>query len=90
MVRNRKEKLRRWLEKQQNYFKTKKDFADELKRDLFKNVLGFLEREGYDFSKEKCKNEVEKLEGSLDSLASIMRDCYQQVLNKMWSIENND
>ncbi len=88
-----KKALEDWLEKQQNYFEkeyqTKKKFPDELKRDIFKQTLSYLQREGWDKTKEYCNKRVGESEGKLNGLSSILRGCYQDILNKMWSINKS-
>ena len=87
----KKESLREYLEKQINHFnkryKSSDNIIDKLKSDLFKQVLGYLEREGWRNTYEWVKNQYKKFDGSLRKGPANMAAAYKQVRDKIWSLE---
>jgi len=86
--------LKEYLEKQINHFnnqyKKSDNIIDKLKSDLFKQVLGYLQRKGWDETYEWVKNQYSKFVESPRRLAYIMAGGYKQARDKMWSIARKE
>ncbi len=89
----KEQQLKEWLEKQENHFeeeyKRTKNIIDELKRDLFKQIKGYLERNDWDKTNIWLKDKYNTF-GEEKRLSNIIKAGYKQVIDKMWSLSKQN
>lgn len=80
-----------WLNNQSNYYKKrfleKSLFTDELKRDLFKNIIFYFHKHGWIRSYENAKVNYDYYFNKANRLDINLHHIWKQVKDKMWSLE---
>lgn len=85
---NKTEALKDWLIKMQEHHSKSETIADRLYKDGFRQIAGYLEREGYEKTKAWLDKRLLDLSTGNDSkLKGMLDHFYNQAKQKMWNIE---
>lgn len=86
--------LKDWLKDRQDYYqeqhKKTDNILDNLQSDGAKQILGYLERNGFEKTKEWVIEKHNKYSNSYNKLGINLAHIYLQVREKIWSIEKKE